>query len=236
MSSTFTLRSTSHVLTANYYPPIELDEGYDYALGVIGLHTYNTIPNVYAGNNKFYYGDDKVIVIPDGAYEICDLESFIQKKLSTKVSKESDEKDKIISIKANNNTLQCEIKSEFPIDFTPHDSIGRMLGFSSRVLSANEIHESDLPVQIIKVVTIRIECNIVTSAYYDAHISHTLFEFAPSVEPGYSINIEPRNIVYLPVNTRKISNITLRLLDQDGDPVDFRGEPIVIRLELKRWV
>lgn len=222
------------MLSADYYPPIELDERYEYALGMIGLHTYNTIPNIYKGNNKFYYDDDdKVLVIPDGAYEISDLETFIQNKISSPKSDIQDRND-VISIKPNNNTLRCEIKSAYPIDFRPHDSIGHMLGFSSRLLSAKENHESDLPVQIIKVVTIRIECNIITSTYYDTRLSHTLFEFSPAVEPGYSINIEPKNIVYLPVNSKTISNITLQLLDQDGDPVNFRGEQIIIRLELKR--
>lgn len=220
------------MLTADYYPQIELDDRYEYALGLIGLHTYNTIPNVYEGHNKFYYAD-QVITIPTGSYEIGDLETYIQQQL---VSPKNDisNKNAILSIKPNNNTLRCEIKSIFSVDFRPADSIGHMLGYSKRVLDANKWYESDLPVQIIKVVTIRIECNIVTSTYYDTHLSHTLFEFSPSVEPGYSINIEPRNIVYLPINTRSINNITLTLLDQDGDPVNFRGEQIVIRLELKR--
>lgn len=232
MSSTFTLKSLSNVLTANYYPPIELDDRYEYAVGLIGLHTYNTIPNIYDGNNKFYY-DDQVIIIPTGSYEISDVEAYIQKHLSPPNDNTSD-KNELLSIKPNNNTLRCEIMSFFSIDFRPSDSIGHMLGFSKRLLTAKKSYESDLPVQIIKVVTIRIEANIVTSTYYDTHLSHTLFEFSPSVEPGYSINIEPRNIIYLPINTKTISTISLRLLDQDGDPVDFRGEQIVVRLELKR--
>lgn len=225
MSHTFTLRSSSNVLTATYYPPIELDNKYEYALGLIGLHTYNTIPNIYNGQNKFYY-DNKVLTIPTGAYEVTDIEKCLQESLGG---------NSVISLKLNNSTLKCEIISKFSIDFTKSDSIGRMLGYSSKVLQPNVKHESDIPIQIIKVVTIRVECNITTAAFYDGRLSHTLYEFAPSVEPGYSINIEPKNIIYLPINTSRIDNITLRLLDQDGDLVDFRGEKIVIRLELKKY-
>ncbi|KAK9720488.1 hypothetical protein QE152_g22067 [Popillia japonica] len=227
MSRTFTLIGTSNVLTATYYPPIELNPNYEYAVGLIGLHTYNTIPNIYEGQNKFYYGNESV-TIPTGAYEVTDIEDFLQQSIAKN-------KDGVISLKPNNSTQKCEISSKFTIDFTKADSIGRMLGFSSKVLAPNEAHESDLPVQIIKVVTIRVECNITAAAFYGAHLSHTLYEFAPSVEPGYSINIEPRNIIYLPISTTHIDKITLRLIDQDGDPVNFRGETIVIRLELKKY-
>ncbi|KAK9718368.1 hypothetical protein QE152_g23217 [Popillia japonica] len=110
-----------------------------------------------------------------------------------------------------------------------------MLGFSKKVLQPNVQHVSDLRIRIIKVITIRVECSIITAAYYDGRLSHTLFEFAPSVEPGFSINIEPKNIIYLPINTTRIDNISLRLVDQDGDSVDFRGEDIVVRLELKKY-
>lgn len=194
MSHTFTLVGTSNVLTTTYYPPIDLDPRYEYALGLIGLHTYNTIPNIYEGQNKFYYGD-KVLTIPTGAYEVTDIETFLQDSLS-KPTSSLKERNSIISVKPNNSTLKCEISSKFSIDFSKDDSIGHMLGFSKRTLEANKKHESDIPVQIIKVVTIRIECNITTAA--------------------------------------RIDNITLELVDQDGDPVNFRGEKIVVRLELKK--
>lgn len=224
MSRTFTLKGTSNVLSADYYPPIDLKPESEYALGLIGFHTYNSIPNIDHNTNKFYYDNDKVVAIPVGSYEITDIEEYLQSILSKAA----------ISLKPNNNTLKCEIKSKFVVNFKPDDSIGRMLGFSARVLQANAKHESDLPVKIIKVVTIRIECNITTSAYYNTSLSHTLYEFAPQVEPGYSINIVPQHIIFLPVLPRSIDNITLRLLDQNGDPVNFRGEEIVVRLELKK--
>ncbi|KAK9729456.1 hypothetical protein QE152_g15933 [Popillia japonica] len=230
MSHTFTLKSTSSEFSSTYYPPIELDPRYEYALGLIGLHTYNTIPNIHDGQNKFYY-DKQVLTIPTGAYEVTDIEEFLQNSLAPNVTN----KNAVISLKPNNSTQQCEITSKFSIDFTKSDSIGGMLGFSKKVLQPNVQHVSDLRIRIIKVITIRVECSIVTAAYYDGRLSHTLFEFAPSVEPGFSINIEPKNIIYLPINTTRIDNISLRLVDQDGDSVDFRGEDIVVRLELKKY-
>lgn len=264
-STTFTLRGVGHVLSSDYFPPIELDSSETYALGLIGLYTYHSIPNVIEGANKFYY-DDKVITIPVGSYEINNIEDYINEKLknekndggniegafsviSVPAAAALPEINNIVdyindgdrnngdafSLKANNNTLQCEIKSKYCINFEHDDSIGRMLGFSPKILVENVKHESDLPVQIIKVETIRVECSITSSAYYNAQASHTLYEFSPQVEPGFAIVIEPQHVIYLPINKRdRIDNITLTLLDQQGRPVDFRGEQIVIRLELKK--
>ena len=224
MSQTFTLQGSSNTLQAIYYPPIDTSDG-SYCLALIGLNTYNTIPNIEEGANKFYY-DRGSITIPTGSYEISDIERFLQSKL----------KEENISLRANNNTIKCELKCNFDVKFKPSDSIGRLLGFSgSKTLKAKQLHTSDLPVSIIKVTSVLVECNIITGAYYDSKLSHTLYEFAPQVDPGFSINIEPKNHIYLPVNTKSISSITLRLVDQDGNPVNFRGEKILIRLALKKW-
>lgn len=230
MSYTFTLTGTSSTLSTDYYPPIDLDPKYDYVMGLIGFNSYNSIPNIVEGANKFYT-DSKIIEIPIGSYEISDIEKYLKEELSVK-----EDDDESFSLKPNNNTLKSEIKSKFIVNFEPEDSIGSMLGFSRKVIGPHDKHTSDLPVKIIKVITIRIECNITTSAYYDKRLSHTLYEFSPQVEPGYSINIQPQHVIYLPVNSKRIDNITLRLLDQDGDEVDFRGEKIIVRLELKKLI
>lgn len=236
MSQTFTLKGRSHILEAYFSPPLELDPKNDYSLALVALDTWNSIPNIEPGKNKFYYTEgkkEKVLTIPTGSYELEDFETYIRKHiLNPKATPE--ELESKFSLKSNNNTLKCELKSVFDINFKPDDSIGSLLGFSKRVLKAGLSHESDLPVDIIQVTTIRVECNIISGTYYVNNPSHTLYEFSPAVDPGYSINIEPRNLIYLPVNRNSIDNITLTLLDQDSKPLNFRGEEVVIRLELKR--
>ena len=220
----------TYELSCDYHPVIDLDPRANYSLGLIGFRTYNTIPNIDKANNKFYYGKDKLVIIPEGSYEIEDIERYLR----THLSGEGKEDDKALSLKPNNNTLQCELRCRYDVNFTPGDSIGRILGFSPRVLEANLKHTSDLPVNIIRVSSVRVECNIITGAYYDSKLSHILFKFSPNVDPGYAININPPNVIYLPLNVSSISNITLRLLDQDGKPVNFRGEHVLARLELRK--
>lgn len=238
-SHIFTLRGRSSTLSVDFYNPIELDPRYDYSLALIGLHTYNSIPNIEAGvNNKFYYwklGDktqEKVVSIPTGSYEISDIESYLQQRVTPSGIERAED---YFSLKPNNNTLKCEVKSKHEIDFTRRNSLAELLGYSPQVLKPDLLYESDLPVKIVKVVTIHVDCNITTGAFYNNKPSHTIFEFGLKVDPGYAIDIEPNNLIFLPVNSskREIANITLRILDQNSEPVNFRGEEIIARLELR---
>ena len=233
MSFTFTLVSNNSDFSEVYYPPIVLEKDKKYGLGLIGFYTYNSIPNIDKSYNTFTIGD-KTIEIPVGSYELTNIVDYIKSQLGESGDKDEDGRGKIIEVfRANNNTLKTEIKSKLEIDLTAPNSIAGLLGFSPCKLSAGKLHESDLPVDIIKVSTIRVECNLVSAAYYGSKLQHTIYEFTPQVDPGYAINIEPRNIIYSPINTSVIDNIRIRLLDQDNKVVNFRGERIVVRLELK---
>ena len=86
------------------------------------LYTYNSIPNIHENCNKFYVGEE-IIVIPDGSYEIDAIEKYLQNFLS--------KKNINISLKANNNTLCCEILCSEEINFEKNDSIHELLGFKS---------------------------------------------------------------------------------------------------------
>ena len=241
MSQTFTLSSRASVLSAEFYPPIELDKTSRYGLGLTGFYSYNSIFNVDETNNGFCYRTGPKLAptflnIPYGAYEIDEIYRAILKAMPG--DKKEEEKAKLFRLKANNNTLKCEIWSKYGIDFTQSNSIGRLLGFESTYLQPNKNHESTLPVDIMKVRMIRVDCNIISGAYLNTLKSHTLFEFDIDVEPGYKLTREPANIIYLPVRPEGrqfIDNITLRILDDNGDLINFRGEKIIVKLELKQF-
>lgn len=223
-SLTLTVSGTNSILEAHYFPPIELSAIKNYTLGLVELLTFNSIPNIDVGKNKFYVGRE-IVTIPTGSYEIEDIESYLHSALSNK--------DIIVNLKPNNNTLCSEIKCDQQINFIPNDSIGRLLGFTSRILKANIMHKSDLPVSILKVNSLRVECNITTGAYINEQQVHTIHEFFPVVPPGYKIIEVPSQVIYLPIAVQSIDHLQLKLVDQDGELVNFRGEIITIRLHVK---
>lgn len=245
MSITITLNGDESILNAEIFPPIDLHND-QYELGLVDFHSYNSIPNIDETNNKFYYGTDKSITIDTGSYELEDIQEYLRLKLGdpramkhsnnefSEGKTENKSKQIFINITANPNTLKSEIICSENIDFSKENCIGALLGFNKEILQPNILHESNLPVNIIKVNCIRIQCNLTSGAYLNNDLVHTIHEFFPSVPPGYKIIEIPKQIIYLPIIVRKIDNISLKIVDEVGRLINFRKENISCRLHIRK--
>lgn len=296
-SYTLTLSGDCSELSANYYPPIELDQNVEYMCGLIDFQTFMSIPNVTEKNNKVGYSSEfrcelsnevaqsvgvevelieneeketvskcllsmakklnvnltdkknilsarrekerdkiifvveyiKFLTIPIGSYELADIVKYINDSLTEKDS------TSFIDIRINNNTLKCKIKSNKKLIFdTNQNTIGTLLGFKDGVLEPNVLHISDNVIKINSINAIKIETNITTGAYSNDKLMRTLHEFYPTVDVGYKIVEVPRQVIYLPVSVRSISNFIVRIVDQDNNLIDFSGETITLRVHIKR--
>lgn len=227
----FCINGNSNVLSCDFFPPIELGNARPWEIGLVNLCTYNSIPNIEVGvNNMFHYksgkdGSMKVIELAEGSYEVDDIVNYIKERLEDNVE---------LNIRANNNTLKCELKCSVEVDFTKMFSVGSVFGFASRLLEPKIWHTSVNPVNIIRVNTIRIECNLTRGSYNNGREGHTIHEFFPAVAPGFKLVESPSTIIYVPVNAQRITNITVRIVDQEGRLINFRGENITVRLHLRQ--
>ena len=222
-SFTFTLSGESSILESYYFPSIELSPNKNYVIGLIELLTFNSVPNIDSNSNKLYIGE-QIITLPTGSYEINDINDYIQKRLSKDVS---------FSLTANNNTLKSTITCNQKVNFSPKDSIADLLGFPSIELEADRTHTSANPVKILKFNVLRVECNITTGAYINNKKVHTIHEFFPAVPPGFKIIEIPSKVIYQPVSVKSIHYIQLKIVNEKGEVVNFRGETITVRLHLK---
>lgn len=221
MSKTFTLSGVESVLSTNYFPPIHLERGKKYGLGLVSFNTFYTVQNV---KRKIFYYDNKSLAIPAGYYTFDDLINFLRDNL------END------SISITPMGLKCKMLSKFDIDFRSKHSLFKEFGFKQKVYGKNIEHISEFNVDFVKTKLIKIECNLVSGSWNNNEHVHILHQFAPTGKYGTSIYEHPRNIVYLPVSVETIHNITVRIVDQDHNLIDFEKENIDIRLELKEWV
>lgn len=243
---TFILSGRSSVLENRFSPPLSLGAGNgpnrssssssSYEIGLVDLVFFNSIPNVTEANNKLIFvkwkNDDRSVsvtkavklAIPPGAYELESIEKFLQEKLGTEAG---------FQLKANNNTLRSKIKCAYGISFDIEESIGPLLGFSNRLLVANEWHEADKPVDIVPINLIRVECNISSGSYVNGEVAHTIFAFSLNVAPGYKMSLSPQTIIYSPINVGSIDHLRIDLVDQDGHPVNFGGEEVTLRLHIR---
>lgn len=226
MSFTIALSASGGVLHASFNPPIYLDIDKDYVIGLTNFETFNAIPNIDETNNKVYYGNGKnFIKIPPGSYEIKDINKYLTEEFAKEHIK--------FQLHANNNTLKSEIISTADIIFTD-GTIGKILGFKNQTVKGNgEVLASDFPAEIIKVNSLCIDCSIAEGSYLNGRPVHIIHQFFPNVSPGFKIIESPQNIIYFPVTVKVIDKITVKILDQNGDLVNFRGETVTLRLHVK---
>lgn len=232
-SITLTLSNKSSSMSAHFHPENELDENSNYSCSLLDFTTYNSVPNVHEGNNRFHYiWKNEIpthVEIPVGSYELNDIakvinEHFRSKKIEFKMI-------------GNKCTMKCYIEcdADLSINFlSEKNSIGPLLGFEKRVLQNKEMYKSDHPININHINTIKIECDLTSGSFHNGKNTHTIYEFSPSVSPGYKIIEQPRNLIYLPVVRRRINTVNITIIDQNGKLIDFRGETVSCRIHIKK--
>ena len=94
-----------------FNPKIELDRDKVYEISLVNLETYYSFPNIDETNNVFVYSPDNgnswvKIKIPEGSYEIDDINNTIQHEMEKRGHYDEIYEDYYINISANSNTLK----------------------------------------------------------------------------------------------------------------------------------
>ena len=227
-------------IRTKYAPLIELDRDMRYEMALVNLETYYSFPNIDANNNNlFEYSHDEgvtwtSIIIPEGSYEITNLNDYIQTKMKANGHYDTVKNEYTITLKPNTNTLKCGmiVGKNYKVRFTAPNSLKSMLGFT-RDYYLEGYSESENIVNILNIASLRVTSDIISSSYVNGLTDCIIYQFYPNVAPGYKIVETPINLIYLPITLNTISQMETRLIDQNGKLVNLRGENLSIRFHIR---
>lgn len=225
----------SENFSTSFNPPLQLDIKKSYEISLISSQIWYSWHNITSTNNLLYYTFDrrvfKRLLVPPGSYNIEDLNDEIKHLLENNGDNKTS-----ITITPNYNTLKSriELKNNCAIDFRPRNSINEILGFDSTYLIGNRIHDSQNIVNITNINSLLIHCSLIEGSYINGLSSDLLYSVSPNVPPGYLIQVEPKQKVYVPIkNLSQIDSIRFFIKDQDNNFVDMNNERITYYVHLR---
>lgn len=249
-SYTFAFTGTTSVLRSDFLPEIRLDPDSDYCCGLLDFTSYNSIPNIIENkNNEFtfeYKVDEKkkdskgketinqvtkrkTISLATGAYEVSDILHYLKNELANEK----------INFTYEISAASSRVKIIFGTTITwTAGSVLDVIGFrrgNSVTFNRNWAYWSSSIVKITDIDVIRVECDIVSGSYINGRHCHTIHQFSHcKVSPGFKFIEVPQHIIYLPITEKRLRNIQISIVDQNGEAVDFRGEQITCRIHIKK--
>lgn len=130
--------------------------------------------------------------------------------------------------------LGTALNVDFRIDFRLPDTIGWIFGFDNILLEGITMYEAKYRLGNINAETIRINCDLINGSLHNSISTHTLHEFRPKKITNFEMIEQPQNLIYWPINKRRINNINISVTNQNGEPIDLKGVKISCRLNIKR--
>ena len=220
-------------LETTFSPPLDLHAGCKYEIALASLETYYSFPNIDASNNKF-----KVLIkgnkwldieIPIGSYELSDINQETQRQIITGGGLKDD-----VQFIPNMNTLKCLmiLKKGIQVDMKGESSIRTVLGFKAKVYKDVRT-ESESTVNIMRVNSIFVFCDIISSSYVNGKQEPVIYSFFPSCLPGEKIIESPNTLIYLPISLDVIPHMTSWITDQNNKLIDLRSEKLTLKFHIR---
>lgn len=238
---TLTLTGRENDFTIFHQPVIKLQEDKEYEAALLSIDMYYSFPNIADENNKFKYSNDggqtwKTITLDTGSYELMHINDEIQRQMIINGDYNEDTKECYITITANVTKLKSIViitNPSYKVDFGVENSIGQILGFSSFIIS-HGYNESENIVDIMKINSILINIDLISGSYVNGKQSSVIYSFFPNVSPGHKIVERPNpSLIFYPVHKDHINGVRVWITDQDGKPIDLRGERVTLRIQIR---
>ena len=181
---------------------LQLDRDKVYEIALVNLETYYSFPNIDETNNVFVYSPDNgnswvKIKIPEGSYEIDDINNTIQHEMEKRGHHDPINEDYYINISANSNTLKSVLilEKDYQVDFSHQNSIDKVLRLTGAKYTEG-FHQSQNVVNTLSINSILVNRDIISGSYVNGTTKKPIYSFFPKVSPRYKIIETPFNLVY----------------------------------------
>jgi hypothetical protein len=227
--------------TVPFSPSIPISGNWVIALQSAGIwYSWYNISEDYSNTIFRYYNGSvwKNINITSGLYSLDDINIFIQAAMKANGDYTAGSPDTyFITLTPNYNTFKCAItiSGGYQIDFTV-GLLNELLGFTPIIVTTSQegLNNVNITNGIDKVL-IHLDC--VVGSYTGSSSSDVLFGFSPNTSPSSLIQLEPNNLVFLPLSkSGYLNNIRVYITDQRNRRLNLNGETVTLALVLKRII
>ena len=196
-SVTLSLTGDKTILSANYFPSINLYE--DSEIALLCLQTFNSFPNINNDNNKFAIqvddhnnNNDRMwcyIKLEEGCYEIKDIKHRVKEQIN--IYNEKFKTQLTFDISVDPHDFRSNIKCNGILHFEILHSLAPVLGFEKREYKPDYErlvhHRSEKAVNLNTINSIKVMCNIAQGSFNNHLQSHSIYEFFPSETSGSKV-------------------------------------------------
>ena len=226
------LSGTGSRLETRFCPPLDFHAGCNYEIALCSIETYYSFPNIDDSNNAIKVSINKKyeeIVIPVGCYEIKAINVALQREIERRGGKKD-----AVTLTPNFNTFHCEMGLKYgtKVDFRGDNSLRSVLGFDAKIYEKAET-ESEHTVNIMRVNSILVHCNLIGSSYINGMLQPVIYSFFPNALPGEKIQERPSTLIYLPVTLDIIPQMTSWVTDQNSKALNLRGEKLTLTYHIR---
>ncbi len=172
--------------------------------------------------------DNKLIIetitLANGCYEISDYNKVIQQYVGDNIQ--------IILNQASGHVM-IKLAEGWKVYFSKPNCWNKELGYENKDLS-EKINISKNMADITTIQKIYLDCSIIRGAYYKGKISNILYSFPNSHKYGSLITYAPYPKERMVLINKNFNKIIFKFYDEDNKPIDFQGEPVTLRIEIKQ--
>ena len=200
-----------------------------------------TWTNINTGydNQKIAYSKDggktfTDIDFPKGVWSYIDIDNYIKEK--TKIVNGDGDEEFPITVTFDDSTFRVlvTLNANYQLDLRK-SNFAKLIGFDKVILRDERNVSTKIPNISQDTDVLNIHCDLVSDSLVDGRESDIVFSFGVgTLKPSYNFTLEPRRIIFNPINKTRVSSVRIYVTDGLRRPVYLNHANTAFSLILKK--